>query len=112
MHFALEQIDRDVIVGDDPGEALGDAAHLKNGGALGHDPRFYGHWWSMRNRTIRNELGAGRDGPPPAVRVVCPESLYSSVAGIFTLPVLILPAQRLSVLIRPLRFGALRLTLP
>jgi hypothetical protein len=34
VYFALTKVEIDTVVGDDPGESLGDAPHLEDGGRL------------------------------------------------------------------------------
>ena len=41
VHLALEQVEADVVVRDDPREALRDVPHLEDLGALGHCARSY-----------------------------------------------------------------------
>ena len=43
VHLALAQVEVDVVVREDAGEALRDAAELEDGrGRIGHEARFYG----------------------------------------------------------------------
>ena len=66
VDLALAEVEADVVVRDDPGEALRDVPHLEDQGSLGHprdsmSPRDAGGWTERRpprNRVLGDSYGA------------------------------------------------------